>query len=115
MAKPVYSTGFVMEQIASGGEADGPLPVAGFVYVVRDIQVATDEADAGNLLSFVAIKPEGPPLPSVTLIQWNVPGPSVSDRHWEGRIVFPLDWTFVFLASTGSWGVSCSGYMLTTP
>jgi hypothetical protein len=115
MARPVYSTSFICTSLATSGVADGPLPEAGFVYIVRDIQVRTDESAAGNLLSFVMFEPPFPGPPTVTLIQWNVPGPSVSDRHWEGRIVVPEGFSFFFLASTGSWDVSCCGYDLTVP
>lgn len=106
----VYST-----VLASGIITDTDPPVdtpcpAGFVMVVRDIDITTNtgifvnefvvyDTTLGNTIWLAVASP--PPL-----LQW---------FGFRGRQVFPVGTGFSLQSTQGTWGYRVSGYLLTAP
>lgn len=106
----VYSTVFL------NGNTSGGAPVytvpAGFVAVLRDADVYNNSLVAAEL--FLEDSASG-----VTI--WRVdnnafiPGSSLGSSQWQGRQVFTAGNGFLFNASSGTWDVRASGYLLQLP
>lgn len=106
----VYSTLFL------SGNTTGGAPVytvpAGFVAILRDVDVYN------NSLVFAELFLEDSEFGNTI---WRVdnnafiPGSSIGSSQWRGRQVFTEGNGFLFNASSGTWDVRASGYLLTLP
>lgn len=110
MAQPVYSLRiFATGGLTPGAGVVGPIVPAGFVYVLRDIDMF-EETAAGSTILTVRNQTGG------VLIQVQA-GTTISSRNWEwrGRQVYNEGEQVAFLAVVGQWSVAASGYQLTLP
>lgn len=106
----VYSTLFLANNTDSG-ELNYIVP-DGFVAVLRDVDVYNNSFVAAEL--FLEDNETGQTI-------WRVdnnaviPDSSLGSSQWKGRQVFNPGGGFVFVASSGTWDVRASGYLLSAP
>lgn len=110
MARDVYSLRIyaAADLLASTGEV-GPVVPAGFVYVVRDIDVRENLATAG---AYIFVKNPVGGILWIHQVDATVNG---SVGQWRGRQVYAEGEQVGFQVSSGDWAVTCSGYQLTLP
>jgi hypothetical protein len=110
MAQPVYSQRLYAH--ASQTSADGtlgPVVPAGFVYVLRDVDLFCSSGLVNDVL-WIENQVGG------ILIQCIVTSsPFNTDFAWRGRQVYAPGETVGFQVGTGTWAVAASGYALTLP
>lgn len=92
----------------AGGEV-GPVVPAGFIWVVRCIDVVEPTGTRpASLFVFNA---------NLGLL-WSVNSPAgdvTGHYQWQGRQVYAEGEKIGFQSGSGTWSVSCSGYQLTLP
>lgn len=110
MALPVYSLRiFAHASLVTSAGTVGPVVPAGFVYVLRDVDVFEETGAQGVTLSVV--NPLGGYL-TVFLT-----GSTLQSRvqQWRGRQVYHPGEQVGFFAGSGQWAIMASGYQLTLP
>lgn len=110
MARDVYS----LRIFATGGLTNaaglvGPVVPAGFVYVLRDIDVVEISGTAPAIMQV-----ESPVVAPLWNATRTVTG-GVVNAAWRGRQVYAEGEQVGFFAFSGTWAICASGYQLTLP
>ena len=104
MAIPVYSTRFILEHGATGPHSY--LVPAGFVAIIRDVDVTTQPTGGCNILLVVD-------LALLWIVELGLE-PQFTYQSWRGRQVVPGGGVMT-LDTTDTADYAVSGYLLTSP
>lgn len=110
MAFPVYSA-LLWELIGETGTLNGPGPAAGFLWVVRDIEVGTNGQPFANAGGFAITDAEGGPI----FVCPNGQCPAAMTFSWRGRQIVEVGDHLRAVLPAVTADVRISGYQLTTP
>lgn len=103
----VYSVSLLQLAGLSASTTFGP--PAGYLWVVREIDVYANVSTGGDVVFFA----EGTDGQTWYSEEWV--GPSAGSRQWTGRVVIPNPYTLTVKASGGPVDVTVCGYALALP
>lgn len=106
MARSIYSTLFVGEEISAGDPPAVIIPTGGQVAVLRDMRFLDFASLTGDQIQLI-LQPVGR-----TAFEYATTAPGNFFVEWTGRFVIPTGFTMEVIVSTGSWNVFISGYLL---
>lgn len=110
MAQTVYSLRlYAAQNLAPGSGVVGPVVPAGFIYVLRDIDVCSFTSTTGDELLV-----KGPTGGNVYVVVLTAGGDRFNFQ-WRGRQVYAEGEQIGFHSLAGGWDVMASGYQLTLP
>ncbi len=107
MARPVYSSAFFYEDVATGGTLGPVFALAGQTLVLRQFRAWTSPAGIGNELALRMLPG------ALNIVDFNNLAAGQNNPEWQGRIVVPPGFGFEVVSVSGGWNVYLGGYTLT--
>jgi hypothetical protein len=107
VARPVYSTQFVAEELSTSTPDAGVIPPLGSIAVIRQIVAYTNPLGIGNELQ-VLLQPA-----NIVLLDYDHLSEGDNQFLFNGRIVLTPEIYCTVHAVEGTWSVYVGGYLLT--
>lgn len=104
-----YSTNFFAGVLPTSFETLFTVP-AGYVAIVRDIEVLNNNADAADISVYAEV-----PGPATGAIFGDTDLAGGAWTQWRGRVVVPAAGLIVAMSSVSSCNAAISGYLLSSP